>query len=188
MVVEVTEGYILSRVHLGENFEHASGSGRGSEWVVICVVFVYYMNNISSVYNFASPLLSLRTPFLASSPGPSQILSRSREEKSGCEIKSGRGLGTRLLHFVISSNKYFSWYGDANFLNLKYANPFFCSSEFGLVETSMISGKESLIFRPLRFFMGMRQPLNSILEKKSKTYIVTVLSYYYQNCLLTGVQ
>ena len=33
---------------------------------------------------------------LASSPGHSQILSRSRGEKSGCEIKSGSGLGTRL--------------------------------------------------------------------------------------------
>ena len=31
--------------------------------------------------------------FLASSPGPSQILSRNH----GCEIKSGRGLGTRLI-------------------------------------------------------------------------------------------
>ena len=37
----------------GENCEHASRSGRGSEWVVIRVVFVY-MNNISSVYNFPS--------------------------------------------------------------------------------------------------------------------------------------
>ena len=38
---------------------------------------------------------------VALSPGPTQILSRSRGEKSGflhgCEIKSGLGLGTRLV-------------------------------------------------------------------------------------------
>ena len=42
---------------------------------------------------------------IASSPGPTQILSRSRREKSiflhGCEIKSGWGLGTRLMTVVI---------------------------------------------------------------------------------------
>ena len=41
----------------------------------------------------------LALSYIASSPGHSQILSRSHGEKSGfhsCEIKSGSGLGTRL--------------------------------------------------------------------------------------------
>ena len=63
--------------------------------------------------------------YVASSPGPSQILSRSRGKIHGCEIKSGRGLGTRLWAMFINlvlQNKHV--YNAERFI--LHSSPTFC--------------------------------------------------------------
>ena len=64
---------------------------------------LHYLGNIyrspadkAKVFNSYFTFKLKQGLLIASSPGHSQILSCSRGEKSGCEIKSGSGLGTRL--------------------------------------------------------------------------------------------
>ena len=59
---------------------------------------VHVAQNEQQTQNFNSccNIVSVYTCTLASSPGPTQILSRRPNFLHGCEIKSGWGLGTRL--------------------------------------------------------------------------------------------
>ena len=60
----------------------------------------------------------MKMPYMHSLAGHSQILSRNRGEYflQGCEIKSGSGLGTRLLYVV------YSHFVNSHFVNSHLVN------------------------------------------------------------------